>query len=59
MDLGVLFLLVVLGAAVYFLPSLIATGRRHRQSNAIFALNLLAGWTFIGWVAAIVWALMN
>jgi Superinfection immunity protein len=28
-------------------------------SPAIFALNLLLGWTFLGWVAALVWALTN
>jgi Superinfection immunity protein len=30
--------------------------RGHRQSLAIFILNLLAGWTAIGWIIAIVWA---
>ena len=53
--------LFVFGAALvgYFIPWLIAVTRSHRNSNAIFALNLLLGWTLIGWVAAIVWALTN
>lgn len=42
---------------IYFLPGLIAVTRDHRQMVAIFALNLLLGWTLIGWVAALVWAL--
>lgn len=46
-------LIVMLVAVVYFLPSIIAT----RQKAAIFALNLLLGWTFLGWVMALVWAL--
>jgi nitric oxide reductase large subunit len=45
----------VVGAAVYFLPSVV--GRKKRNRAAIFVLNLLAGWTFFGWVAALVWAM--
>jgi len=48
-------LLLVVGGLIYFLPSLIA--HRKRDFGAIFALNLLLGWTFIGWVVALVWAL--
>jgi hypothetical protein len=42
---------------LYFLPSAIAAARGKGNTVAIFALNLLAGWTFVGWVAALVWAL--
>jgi hypothetical protein len=41
----------------YFLPSIIAHHKRH--FGAIFILNLLTGWTFIGWVIALVWALTD
>jgi len=41
---------------IYFLPAIIAAVRHHPQSVVIFMLNLLVGWTFLGWVAAIVWA---
>ena len=42
--------------AVYFLPAIIASTRRHRQKLAISVLNILAGWTLIGWIVAFVWA---
>jgi Superinfection immunity protein len=42
--------------AVYFIPALVASTRRHRQQLAIVVLNVLAGWTLIGWVVAFVWA---
>lgn len=42
--------------ALYFYPTICAVGE-HPKATPIFALNLLAGWTFIGWVAAFVWAL--
>lgn len=54
-------LMTVLAAAgiflVYLFPYIIATTRKHHNENAIFALNLLLGWTFLGWVGALVWAL--
>lgn len=40
----------------YFLPSIIARKRRKRNLTAIFVLNICAGWTFVGWVIALVWA---
>jgi len=36
---------------------MVAYGRRHKNADAIFTLDLLLGWTLIGWVAALVWAL--
>lgn len=47
---------LILILAVYFLPTLIALSRKRDNSGAIFALNLFAGWTFFGWLVAIVWA---
>jgi hypothetical protein len=43
-------------AVIYFLPWLIAMKPWHHQRNAIGVLNLFLGWTFAGWVAALVWA---
>jgi Superinfection immunity protein len=39
---------------LYFLPSII--GRNKKDAGAIFLLNLLLGWTLVGWVAAFLWA---
>lgn len=39
---------------LYFLPSIV--GWRHKNSTSIIILNLFLGWTFIGWVVALVWA---
>ena len=41
----------------YLTPSLIAWYRAHHNRAAIMAFNLLLGWTLIGWVGALVWAL--
>jgi heme/copper-type cytochrome/quinol oxidase subunit 3 len=55
---GGLIILLISGI-IYFIPSIIANNRNHRQSTAIFLLNLLLGWTFIGWVAALIWAVIE
>ncbi len=47
---------VVLSCAGYFLPFLIADHKKHKKLPAIFGLNLLFGWTIIGWIVALVWA---
>ena len=47
---------VALMAASYFLPLIIAWWRRHHNTLAIFVLNFFLGWTIVGWVAALVWA---
>ena len=41
---------------LYILPGLVASMREHRQMLAIWMLNILLGWTLLGWVAAMVWA---
>lgn len=40
----------------YFLPTIVAQARSHHNTLAIFILNLLTGWTVLGWIIAIVWA---
>lgn len=45
------------GIVLYFLPAVIAFGRSKRDAGAIFVLNFFLGWTAIGWVIALVWAL--
>jgi hypothetical protein len=55
----VFVMLVLGGLAIYFIPSFIAFSRRKRNRGAILALNLLTGWSLIGWVGALVWALAH
>ncbi|MET4106006.1 superinfection immunity protein [Hymenobacter sp. UYP22] len=51
------FLTIVLMGGIYFLPSII--GRKKRQAMSIFALNLLLGWTVLGWIGALIWAMSS
>ena len=45
------------GFVMYFLPSLIALIRDKRDKLSIFLLNFFLGWSVIGWVVSLVWAL--
>jgi hypothetical protein len=47
------------GMLMYFLPTIIAVARSKRDIGAILVLNLFLGWTLIGWVIALVWALKH
>lgn len=51
--------LSVLGLAVcliivYFIPALV--GRKKRNSSAIMLSNLFFGWTGLGWIICLIWA---
>lgn len=42
---------------VYFLPPVIAYIRKHKNVVPILILTVFLGWTFLGWLAALLWAL--
>ena len=48
------FIYIIILLAIYFLPFMV--GYNKKNATAIFILNLLLGWTLIGWVVALVWA---
>ena len=56
MGFRLVFILVVLGVPLYFVPSLVAYHRNHKDFAGVFILNLLIGWTVVGWVVALAWA---
>jgi hypothetical protein len=39
---------------LYFLPSFLARDRHN--FGAIFLFNFFLGWTFVGWIVALIWA---
>ena len=46
----------VLLLCCYFLPTLVALMRKRANTGAIFILNFFLGWTFIGWIVSLIWA---
>ena len=60
MDQFAIILSSIIGVIVilisYFIPTIIALIRKHRDVMAIFILNLFLGWSLIGWIISLVWA---
>jgi len=48
---GVLLFAILL--FIYFIPSIV--GYNRSDFTQIFLLNLLLGWTLLGWVIALIW----
>ena len=51
---GYMEAIVLIG--IYFVPTIIAAIRQHHNGIPIFLVNILLGWTFIGWVVALIWS---
>jgi len=49
-------MLVLLAIVAYFIPTLIAAAFQKRALGSIFVVNLLLGWTVVGWFWALIWA---
>lgn len=47
-----------IGTVIYFLPTIIACERGHKNAFAIFVLNVLLGWSIIGWAIALIWSVL-
>ncbi len=57
---SLLFALVLIPfGALHFLPTIVAALRRSRNVVGIFLLNLFLGWTVIGWIVALIWAMTS
>jgi ABC-type transport system involved in cytochrome c biogenesis permease component len=54
---AIIYLTVLL--VVYFIPTFIAAKRKHLNKMPIIVVNVFLGWTLIGWVIALAWALTS
>jgi hypothetical protein len=52
-----IFIFIILPA--WLAPAIVAFARHHHNRWAITALDVFLGWTLLGWVGALVWALTN
>ena len=51
--------ILALSSFLHFTPAFIAGSLQKRNTLAIFLLNLFLGWTFLGWLVALFWAVMH
>ena len=47
------YVIILIAAAIYFLPTIIAMMRNHHQTGMVFVIDLFFGWSLIGWVIAL------
>ena len=59
MELFISLVVLVVLAGLYFLPIVAACIRCALHLNGIIVVNLFLGWTLIGWVAALAWAVTS
>jgi hypothetical protein len=49
----------IVGLVIYFIPTIIAIMRHHRNLLAIILINIFLGWTFVGWIVSLIWAIVG
>ena len=59
MSEGTALFIVLLSLLFYFIPFITAWSGHNRNTTAIGVLNLLLGWTVLGWIVALIWAVMK
>jgi Superinfection immunity protein len=52
-------ILICLALVFYFLPAIIANIRGTEHQTAIGLINFFLGWTVLGWLAALIWAIVE
>lgn len=48
-------LFIIIAAIVYFLPAILAYNYEHENAQDIALIDILFGWTIIGWLIAFIW----
>lgn len=51
-----LFFALLISFLAYLLPGIVAYVRGHRNRLAIAVLNILFGWSLVGWLICMIWA---
>lgn len=59
MDTIIGWIFLLIPAFIYIIPTMIAVNVKHKNQNAIILLNIFTGWTFIGWIGALIWSVMK
>jgi hypothetical protein len=57
-DNTVFVILLLLCLIIYMLPTLIAYARDVPSRQTITVINIVFGWTLIGWLIAFLWAML-
>ena len=53
-----IFTLIII-ALIYFIPTIIALVRHHNYKLYVIGINIILGWTLIGWIACLIWSFID
>ena len=53
------FFAIIFLITILFIPTSVVLFRDSSKKWSVFWVNLLAGWTGIGWIIALIWAFMS
>lgn len=59
LEYGWLPYLIIIAFLFYLLPAIIAFSKNRHNKTAVLVLNIFLGWTLIGWIVSLVWAVSN
>lgn len=59
MKIFLLFVTILVTMLIYFFPAIISIKTNTREATIIFLINMITGFTIIGWVICLIWALSN
>jgi uncharacterized phage infection (PIP) family protein YhgE len=59
MEIIIIILLGIVALFIYFLPTIIASGRNSTATFLIFLINLFGGWTVALWIFVLIWAFLD
>lgn len=54
-----LIFIIIITALIYFIPTVICLIRKHTYKLYIICLNIILGWTLIGWIASLIWSFID
>lgn len=52
-----IIIFIIIGLFLYFIPAFV--GRNKRDSMGITLLNIFLGWSVLGWIGALIWAVTS
>ena len=52
-------LIIIVAVIAYFIPFYIALIRNHYRKALIFLLNLIFGWSGIGWIVLLIYSIVS
>lgn len=53
-----MIVLIVIALVVYFIPTVLGRKRGIPLVGWLFVVNLLVGWTLLGWIGCLLWAVL-